>query len=124
LEILRGFALRAVFYKAMNDSDSEELSTKLRAWNVEPKAHASFQREVWQRIAARQTARDEAFWPRVAQWFSAQLARPRYAVALVALSLSASVGMGLLRAQGANARHWKNLEARYESSIDPLVMTR
>ena len=108
----------------MNDSDSDHLSNKLRAWNVEPKVPASFQREVWQRIAARQTARDEAFWPRVAQWFSAQLVRPRYAVPLVALSLSTSIGMALLQAQDTNARHWKKLEARYESSIDPLAMMR
>lgn len=115
---------RVVLYYSMNDFDSDHLSTKLRAWKVEPKIPASFQREVWQRIAARQTARDESFWPQVAQWFSAQLVRPRYVVALVALSLSTSIGMGLLQAQGANARHWKKLEARYESSIDPLAMMR
>jgi hypothetical protein len=108
----------------MNDSDSDDLSTKLRAWSVQPKAPASFQREVWQRIAARQAARDEAFWPRVTQWFSTQLVRPRYAMALLTLSLSASVSLALLQAHDANARHWKKLEARYESSIDPLAMMR
>jgi hypothetical protein len=108
----------------MNDSDSDDLSTKLRAWKVAPVAPASFQREVWQRIAARQTARDDAFWPRAVEWFSTQLIRPRYAVALVALSLSVSVGAALVQAQDANARHWKKLEARYASSIDPLAMMR
>ncbi len=108
----------------MSDSDSDELSAKLRAWKVEPKVPASFQREVWQRIAARQAAHDEAFWPRVTEWFSTQLVRPRYALALVTLSLSLSVGVALLQAQDANARHWKILEARYASSIDPLEMGR
>src|SRR5260221_10269257 len=98
----------------MNPSDSDELSAKLHAWKVEPKVPASFQREVWQRIASRQTARDEAFWPRVMEWFSIQLVRPRYAVALVTLSLSLSVGLALLQAQDANAQHWKKLEARCE----------
>lgn len=108
----------------MNDSDSDELSSKLRAWKVEPKVPSSFQREVWQRIAARQTMGEEAFWPHVMEWFSVQLVRPRYAIALVALSLSTSIGMALLQAQDANAQHWKKLEARYASSIDPFSMMR
>jgi hypothetical protein len=108
----------------MSDSNSEDLSTKLRAWKVTPPVPASFQREVWQRIAARQAACDEAFWPRLMEWFTTQLVRPRYAVALLTLSLSVSVGAGLVHAQGANAQHWKKLEARYASSIDPLEMGR
>ena len=108
----------------MNDSDSEDLSARLRTWTVEPQVPASFPREVWQRIAARQTMRDEAFWPRVAQWFSTQLARPRYALALVAVSLSAGLGLAHVQAQDANAKHWKTLEARYAASVDPLAMAR
>ena len=106
----------------MNESDSDNLSAKLDAWKVEPRVPASFQREVWQRIATRQAARDDAFWSHVKEWFATQFVRPRYAVALVALSLSVSVGTALLRAQDANARHWKSLEARYVSSIDPIEM--
>ena len=108
----------------MNDSDFEDLSARLRTWTVEPQVPASFPREVWQRIAARQTMRDEAFWPRVAQWFSTQLARPRYALALVAVSLSAGLGLAHVQAQDANAKHWKTLEARYAASVDPLAMAR
>lgn len=108
----------------MNDSDFEELSSKLRAWKVEPRVPASFQREVWQRVSARQAARGDAFWLRVQEWLATQLVRPRYAVALVTLSLSASVGTAFLQAQDTNARHWKKLEARYASSIDPLEMGR
>jgi hypothetical protein len=108
----------------MNNSASNDLSAKLRAWKVDPKVPASFQREVWQRIAQRQAAREEAFWPRFMEWFSTQLMRPRYAMALMALSVSFSVGAGLLHAQDANARHWKKLETRYASSIDPLEMGR
>ena len=113
-----------VLISRMNDSGSDTLSTKLRSWKVEPTAPSSFQREVWQRIAARQTIRDEAFWPQVAQWMFAQIARPRYAVSLVALSLSMSIGVAFLQAKDTNLRQWKNLEARYVSSIDPLEMTR
>jgi hypothetical protein len=123
-ENLRGFPGGVVFNDSMNDSHSDDLAAKLRAWKVEPQASASFQREVWQRIAARQAARDDAFWVQVKEWFATQLARPRYAVPLVALSLSLSVGTALLQAQDANARHWKKLEARYASSIDPIEMGR
>jgi hypothetical protein len=108
----------------MNDPDFDDLSAKLRSWKVEPPVPASFQREVWQRVAARQSAREDALWPWAARWFSGQFVRPRYAVALIALSLSISVGAGLLHAQDANARHWKKLEARYAISIDPLEMRR
>ena len=102
----------------------DELKTKLETWQVEPQIPAGFQHEVWQRIAARQTMRDEALWPRVAQWFSTQLARPRYALALVAVSLSAGLGLAHVQAQDANAKHWKTLEARYAASVDPLAMAR
>jgi hypothetical protein len=113
-----------VFYDLMNDSDFAELSVKLRAWKTEPEAPPSFQREVWQRIAARQTMREEALWPRVREWFYGRLVRPRYAVALVALSLFTSIGVARFQARETNTRHWEKLEARYASSIDPLAMTR
>ena len=106
----------------MNNSD--DLSAKLRAWQVEPPVPGSFQREVWQRIAARQTAREAAFWPRLAQWFSAQLGRPRFALALVVVSLSAGLGVAQVQARDANARHWKTLEARYAASVNPMAMAR
>ena len=106
----------------MKNFDPDELSAKLRTWKVEPRVSGSFQREVWQRIAARQTVREEAFWPRLAQWFSTQFARPQYATALFAISLLASIGLAHVQAQGANAKHWKTLEARYAASVDPLAM--
>lgn len=108
----------------MNDFDSDDLSAKLRAWKVEPQVPGSFQREVWQRVAARQTARDEAFWPQFVQWVSTQLVRPRYAMALVALSLSISLGVAHVQAQETNEKLAKKLEARYAASVDPLAMSR
>ena len=108
----------------MNDFDSDDLSAKLRAWKVEPQVTGSFQREVWQRIATRQTAREEAFWPQFVKWVSTQLVRPQCATALVILSLSASIGVAHVQAQGTNARMEKMLEARYAASVDPLAMSR
>ena len=108
----------------MNSFDPDDLSAKLRAWKVEPQVPASFQREVWQRIAIRQTAREEAFWPNLARWFFRQLTRPQYAFAFVLLSLTAGLGLAHVQAQDANTRHWKALETRYATSVDPLSMGR
>jgi hypothetical protein len=108
----------------MNTPAPDDLSAKLRTWTVVPQVPNSFQREVWQRIAARQSEREEAFWSRIVQRFSTQLVRPPYATALVVLSLSVSIGVAHVQAQGTKAKHWKELEARYAASVDPLEMSR
>jgi len=106
----------------MNIPDPGDLSAKLRTWTVEPQVPGSFSRKVWQRIAARQAEREEAFWPKAMQWFTSWLVRPQYAAALFAITLSASIGVAHLQAQGTNAKHWKTLEARYAASVNPLAM--
>ncbi|HYR57914.1 MAG TPA: hypothetical protein VEO95_04770 [Chthoniobacteraceae bacterium] len=108
----------------MNDFESDDLSAKLRTWQVKPAVPGSFQREVWQRIATRQAAREDAFLPRLWQAVSALLTRPRYALALIALGCSISIGVAHVQAQEARAKHWKTLEARYAVSVDPLAMAR
>ena len=53
-----------VYYPGMNHSEPEEdLTGKLGAWKVAPPVPPGFQREVWQRIAAREAGREEAIWP-------------------------------------------------------------
>ncbi len=108
----------------MKHSDADDLDAKLRTWKVEPQVPVSFQREVWQRIAARQAAREEAFWPQLMQWLFAQIARPQYATALMAISLSISLGVAHVQAQDTKARMEKVMEARYAASVDPLAMSR
>jgi hypothetical protein len=46
-----------------NSEPEEDLSGKLRAWKVSPPLPPDFQREVWQRIAAREASRDDLIWP-------------------------------------------------------------
>lgn len=108
----------------MKDSDSDELSTKLRTWRVSPQVPPSFQREVWSRIAARQSEREQAFWAKLVEWFASVLARPRYALGLVLLSTSISLAAAHVQSQEARAKDWKTLEARYAASINPLEMGR
>jgi 16S rRNA A1518/A1519 N6-dimethyltransferase RsmA/KsgA/DIM1 with predicted DNA glycosylase/AP lyase activity len=42
----------------MKNPQTDELTTKLLTWQVSPRVPASFQREVWRRIAARQGERE------------------------------------------------------------------
>jgi anti-sigma-K factor RskA len=106
------------------DPKDDELSRKLRAWQVEPIIPAGFNREVWQRISTRQAARADALWPSLAQWLSVRLARPQYAVALCAVMLTSGIGLARVQAQQANAKTWQTLGARYAISVDPLALAR
>jgi hypothetical protein len=101
--------------------NSEELSEKLRAWRVEPQVPASFQREVWARIAARQAAREDSFPRHAAEWLASLFAQPRYALALAAVSLALGLGFAHQQAMDASARHWDRLEARYATSVSPFL---
>jgi hypothetical protein len=107
----------------VNDSEFSELSAKLRTWKVEARVRDSFGRAVWQRIAARQAAREDTFGARLGRWLSTQFLHPSYAAATFVVFLLLSVGLAHMQAQKTNARLWKSLEARYEASIDPLAMT-
>ncbi|MDZ4288903.1 MAG: hypothetical protein U0984_13135 [Prosthecobacter sp.] len=108
----------------MSTSNHDDLPKLLRAWRVEPRIPAGFQREVWQRIAAREAARENAFWPQLTRWLLTQFARPQYATALVVLSLPLSLGLAHVQAREANAKQWKQLEAHYADSVNPLAMAR
>lgn len=108
----------------MSDPEPHELSRKLRTWKVEPQIPAGFQREVWQRIATRQAARDDAFWPAMLRTLSVLMARPQYAFALFAVMLSLGLGIAHVQAQESNAQNWKVLETRYADSVNPLAMAR
>jgi hypothetical protein len=113
-----------VFNVSMNESDSDDLIPKLRTWQVHPRVPKSFQREVWQRIAARQSARDDTFIRQLTRAIGGFLVRPQYALALIMVSLSVGVGIAHVQAQGAKTRQWRVLEDRYAASIDPLEMGR
>jgi hypothetical protein len=121
---ISGFSHSPVFNLSVKDSDSDELSAKLRAWRVSPQVPASFHREVWSRIAARQSERDQAVWSRGIEWLVSALLRPRYAVALVVMSTSLSLAAAHIQSQETQAKNWKTLEARYAASINPLAMGR
>lgn len=106
----------------MSRMNPDDLSEKLRAWQVDPRVPASFQRDIWRRIASRQAARG-TLWRQALAWLGGQLSRPAPALAVVALSFALSLGIAHERAEDSNARSWKELEARYAASINPLVQS-
>jgi len=108
----------------MNNPEPDELSAKLLTWHVSPRVPASFHREVWQRIAARQGGHQLPIWPSVTEWFSTHFMRPQIALGIVLLSLSLSLSAAHFQARYTRMQHWKILENRYMASIDPLSMAR
>ncbi len=100
--------------------EPDDLKAKLHAWRTDVEIPRRFQAEVWQRIAAREEARQHSSWNRFREAVLTQLARPQYATALIAVSVSAALALAHLQAKGTNAKHWQELETRYVNSITPL----
>ena len=113
--------MASVLYLQMQPQEPDELHAKLRAWQVDPQVPADFQRIIWQRIAARQAAREDSLWPRLLGWMDRAFSRPAFATAIVLLSLTGGVVCGHAKAAGVNAHSWHDLEARYEMALNPLV---
>jgi hypothetical protein len=101
--------------------DPDDLSEKLRTWRVNPQVPASFRREVWARIAARESARENSFPGRAAEWLSSIFVQPRYALAFGSLSIALGFTYAHQQAQEANARSRSQLEARYAVSVSPFL---
>jgi hypothetical protein len=100
------------------DGDSN-LKRKLEAWRVEPRVPSSFQREVWQRIAVKETVRQTSFKYQFAVWVSSLLLTPRYAVAVIMAGAFLGIGMAQVEAMNTNAKSSKYLETRYIETVDP-----
>ncbi len=106
----------------MDELEPDDLTAKLQSWRVSPRLPASFQRDVWSRISARQAARRDTFFQRLTRAFGALIVQPQYAVSAVVVSLSLGIGAAHLQARQARNREWKALEERYSVSIDPVAM--
>lgn len=99
--------------------EPDNLNPKLHAWKTDVQIPPRFQAEVWQRIAVREEARRQSIWNRIREGLLVPLGKPQYATAVLAVSISLSLGVAHLNASHANAKHWKQLEARYVNSIVP-----
>ncbi len=98
----------------------DELSSKLKSWKVDVEIPRRFQAAVWQRIATREEARSRSTWHRLREVLLVELGKPQYATALIAVSISLSLGVAHLNAKQTNAKNWRQLESRYVNSITPV----
>jgi hypothetical protein len=96
--------------------DDDELRQKLASWEVRPEIPPDFQRNVWQKIAVRESKPKLSLF---ARWDISWLRPPRLAICAILLGGLAGTGLGLIESSQANSRNWQNLEAKYVQSVDP-----
>lgn len=102
----------------MNPNSDDPLDALLRQAKTPVTLPTRFQSEVWQRIADRETASPWTPFLAWAETWSGILTRPRYALALVAVSILLGAGT----AQIADARTDATaMQARYVNLIDPYA---
>src|SRR5258708_32902487 len=96
--------------------DDDQLREKLASWEVQPEIPPDFQRNVWQKIAVRESK------PRLwlfGDWNFSWLRTPRLATCAIILGGLAGTGLGLIDSSHANLENWKRLEAKHFQSIVP-----
>jgi len=100
----------------------DELFEKLKKWDVQAEAPRSFNAGVWQKIAARNEAREESMVGSLGGILRGLMMTWRgvTAVALVAVALGTAAGG--MEARGVNARRWSVLGERYADSINPVAI--
>jgi hypothetical protein len=95
----------------------DELQKKLASWKVQPQIPPEFQRDVWQKIAARESRSTKSSLSGI--WNISWLSLPRLATCAIILGALGGTGLGLVESSQANLKTWKTLETKYVQSIDP-----
>lgn len=102
-------------------NDDAPLNALLKAWKPNASLPPSFQDQVWRRIDL--TEHSSPLEPGLIQhalsWLAAQLPRPAYATAYLALLLAMGAGLGWNQAQKQTTRVTTELGSRYAQSVDP-----
>lgn len=101
----------------MNPQTPDPLDALLKQSRPQVTLPTRFQSEVWQRIADRETASP---WAPLRTWmeeWSAVLTRPRYALALMAVTILVGAGTAQLTTRPDPTA----MQARYVSMIDPYT---
>jgi hypothetical protein len=118
IEKAEGFLRTRCFTERMDD---DQLRQKLALWEVRPEIPPDFQRNVWQKIAVRESMPK---LPLFGNWNISWLRTPALATCFIILGGLAGTGFGLIESSQANSRNWKSLEAKYVQSIDPYEHVR
>ena len=103
----------------MRKSD-DPLDEQLAEWQIEPEFRSGFNHEVWRKIAANSSERQEGFWQKL---LSSLFVAPRFVTVstLAIVMLAFSFSTATLAARNANSKFRFLLEHRYAESINPLM---
>jgi hypothetical protein len=115
----RVFSKLGVLHKRMDD---DELRKRLALWEVRPEIPPDFQRNVWQKIAVRESKQPKVPW--FEKWRISWLSAPQLATCAIVLGGVVGTGLGLVESSQSNSRTWKSLEAKYVQSVDPYEHLR
>ena len=110
---------------ASANEEAVRLNRLLRTWQVNTSLPPDFEASVWRRIESseRRSAHVEAesaSWPTIWTWIERWLARPRVAVAYLAVLCLLGAGAGSIRGQAESAAAADGLQGQYVRSIDPF----
>jgi hypothetical protein len=100
----------------------DDLGERLVRWTVQPQIPPDFQRDVWQKIAARETRKTTAWLS--GSWNYWNVSVPGLATCAIVVGVTAGAGLGIVESSQANARNWKTLEVKYVQSVDPYEHLR
>jgi hypothetical protein len=100
----------------------DPLHRLLAEWRVEASLPPRFQEQVWRRIEAVE-APTTTVWAVFRRWLEAAFARPRLAVAYVAVWISLGLVLGFHQGQTHSSRVEERLAASYIQSIAPWQST-
>lgn len=98
--------------------NEDELQSLIRRTHPKPEFAASFNREVWARVAAAEDRSWKARWREASERFFTSISRPAPAMALVTAMLIVGAGFGGLTAPESGKA---NLRSAYIQSINPLA---
>ena len=103
-----------------------DLDQVLKQWSVDAPLPPRFQEQVWNRIAGAEAEPEVAigFWTWVRRIVEANLPRPKFAYAYIAILLLLGVVSGTWAAQRQANRLNADLGSRYVQSVDPYHHNR
>ncbi len=100
--------------------EDDALNSLLRQWQVDAPLPPRFQEQVWRRITRAEGPQPESAFLAGFSWLmDTLLPRPRFALAYMAILLSAGIAAGSWTAQAKTTRLESTLRQRYIQSVDP-----
>lgn len=101
-------------------SSPDPLDAALAELRSAPLAPPTLRREIWQRIAAAETAEEPLGWP---ARLAAAFARPSFAIAFIAACMCLGLFLAEWRIAQAESARSRQIAQSYLALIDPLLVS-